>query len=445
MPSTHRSMVNLASLAIASLVATSACTSVTPAKSPPPAVTAPPSAAAEPSGPRFNTVGSSDAWLVVGRAGQQGLQVIQASNQEQFFDLPLGVPDDVWATMVAATASNGTTIIRELEGEEESPGREQSIPGNWRLPTIGADPLPVGVSADGLTIVLVEADAATKGVSRFAILSRTFDAKPTIVVLDGAFEYDALSPDGATLYVVEHLAGPPDGHYQVRAVDTARGILREGVVVDKTNLSEPMAGYPIAQLRRANGFVFTLYHGAEHPFIHALSTADGWALCIDLPASGSDDAAAALDWGMTGSADGRSIFAVNATLGLVAEVDSNDLSIRRSSHFEADASRAITLAKFGHEAGGPAGRRVVASTDGSTLYAAGSGGIVRIAPKDLTVTGSFLAGSAIDALALMPDGGTLYALVHQGGRIVKIDTASGETLESGAGGGYDQLVAIVPW
>ncbi len=120
--------------------------------------------------------------------------------------------------------------------------------------------------------------------SRFAILSRTFDRKPKIVQLNGSFEYDALSPDGTSLYVVEHLAGPPDGHYQVRAIDTATGTLRDGVVVDKANLNEPMAGYPIAQLRRSNGFVFTLYRGAEHPFIHALSSADGWALCIDLPA-----------------------------------------------------------------------------------------------------------------------------------------------------------------
>ena len=445
MLSTHRSVANLASLAIVSIVVSSACTSVTPAKSAPPAITPPPSAAADPTGPQFNPVGSSDAWLVVGRAGQPGLHVIKASSQEQIFDLPLGVPDALWATMVAAAASNGKTTVRELEGEQDLPGRSQSIAGNWHLPTIGADPLPVGVSADGQTIVLVEDGEATKDVSRFAILSRTLDQKPTIVELDGAFDYDALSPDGATLYVVEHLAGPPDGHYQVRAIDTATGILREGVVVDKTNLSEPMAGYPIAQLRRGDGFVFTLYRGDEHPFIHALSSVDGWALCIDLPATGSDDAAATVDWGLTASADGRSIFAANATLGLVAEVDSNDLSIRRTAHFEAVASRAITLAKFGHDAGGPTGRRVVASIDGSTLYAAGSGGIVQIAAKDLTVTGSFLEGSAIDALALTPDGGTLYALVHQGGRIVKIDTASGELLESGTGGGYDQLVAIIPW
>ena len=303
------------------------------------------------------------------------------------------------------------------------------------------------MSEDGQTVVLVDAgpDPDCRGQPFRDPLPDLRQATPKIVQLNGSFEYDALSPDGARLYVVEHLAGPPDGHYQVRAIDTATGTLRDGVVVDKPNLDEPMAGYPIAQLRRPNGFVFTLYRGAQHPFIHALSSADGWALCIDLPAAGSDDPSAALDWGLTDSPDGRVLFAVNATLGLAVEVDSNDLSVRRTAQFEAPASAAISLAKFGHEEGGPVGRRVVASADGSTLYAAGSGGIVRIAATDLTMTGTFLEGSAIDALALTPDGETLYALVRQGGRIVELDTASGDVIGQVPGDGYDRLVAIVPW
>ena len=82
--------------------------------------------------------------------------------------------------------------------------------------------------------------------------------------------------------------GPPDGHYQVRAVDTATGTLRDGAVADKNEGDEAMAGWPIAQARRPDGMVFTLYRGAEHPFIHALSSVDAWALCIDLPATGGE-------------------------------------------------------------------------------------------------------------------------------------------------------------
>ena len=444
MPVLHRSIAPIAVLSLASLAA--ACTSQAPGKAQPSAADPSLAATAAPSGPQYKPVGSTDAWLVVGRTGQDGLHVIRASTDERIFELPLGVPDSDWATMVAATAANGTTSIRELQGESDLPGRSQTIAGEWRVPTVGLDPLPVGVSADGQTIVLVEAgEAAAAGTSRFAILSRTFDAQPRIVELDGSFEYDAMSPNGATLYVVEHLAGPPEGHYQVRAVDTASGVLREGVVIDKQGLNEPMAGYPIAQVRQPNGFVFTLYRGAEHPFIHALSSADGWALCIDLPATGADEAVAALDWGLTASADRHKIYAVNATLGLAAEVDANDLSVRRSARFAAPASAAITLAKFGHEPGGPVGRRLVVSDDGTTLYAAGSGGIVRLATNDLTTTATLLSGSAVEALALTPDGGTLYALLRQGGRIVELDAASGAVIGHVPGDGFDALVAIVPW
>jgi hypothetical protein len=462
MPLDRRSIVPIVILSVVALVG--ACTSAATGKAPPtaagpsiavrpsPAATAAPSV---PAGPQFERGGSFDAWLVVGRAGHDALQVIQASTDELFSELPVGAPDAAWATMVAATASDGSTTVRELEVYPEPAGRSQAIDGEWRLPTVGLDQLPVGVSADGQTIVLVDAAAAGAAASapaagrtsRFAILSRSFAAAPRIVTLDGAFDYDALSPDGATLYLVEHLAAPPEGHYQVRALDTASGTLRDGAIADKRNLDEAMAGYPLDQLRQPNGFVFTLYRGAEHPFIHALSSVDGWALCIDLPAVDPGDDVAALDWGLAASADGQTVYAANATLGLAAEVDANDLGIRRTGRFAApsSASAAITLAKFGHQPSGPVGRRVVASPDGSTLFVAGSGGIVRIATSGLTSGRTLLAGSAVDSLALNPDGATLYALLHRGGQIVALEASTGEVVGRVPGEGFDRLVAIVPW
>ncbi|MBI3749432.1 MAG: hypothetical protein HY262_11395 [Chloroflexi bacterium] len=464
MPLDRRSIVPIAILSVVALVG-AACSSSTTGKTAPsaadpsiaarpsPVASPSPAASAVPGGPQFERGGSSDAWLVVGRAGHDALQVIQASTDELFSELPVGAPDAAWATMVVATGSDGSTTVRELEVYPEPAGRSQTIDGDWRLPTVGLDSLPAGVSADGQTIVLVDAAAAAAAApaagrtSRFAILSRSFAAAPTIVTLDGVFDYDALSPDGATLYLVEHLAAPPEGHYQVRALDTASGALRDGPIADKRNLDEAMAGYPLDQLREPNGFVFTLYRGAEHPFVHALSSVDGWALCIDLPAVDSGDADAALDWGLAASADGRAVYAANATLGVAVEIDANDLSIRRTGRFAAPAaaSGAISLAKFGDQPSGPVGRRVVVSPDGSTLFVAGSGGIVRMATDGLTTGRTLLAGSAIDSLALNPDGATLYALLHRGGQIVALDPSTGEIVGRVPGGGFDRLVAIVPW
>ena len=366
---------------------------------------------------------SDDAALVIGRSGVDGLQLILARTGERILALPVGVPAHDWSHVVSTDTTGTSTTIRDLR-LPESESSSQTIDGIWRLPTIGLDPTLVGLSEDGRTIVLVEdgatPDAAAKRtVSRFAIVDATRVVAARVVELKGEFEYDALSPDGSILYVVQHLAGPPDGHYQVRALDTATGALRDGAVADKNEGDEAMAGWPISQARRPDGMVFTLYRGVDHPFIHALSSVDVWALCIDLPATGANDAAAATDWGLTATVDGRSIVAANATLGLAVDIPVSDLAIRRSATFAPSASRGISLAKFGHDAGGVVGRRVVASPSGSVIYAAGPGGIVSIAASDLALKGRFLEGVAVDAMAVTLDGGTIYALIHDGGRIVR--------------------------
>ncbi len=72
-------------------------------------------------------------------------------------------------------------------------------------------------------------------------------------------------------------------------------------------------------------------------------------------------------------------------------------------------------------------------------------GSSRIATADLTVTTRSLEGIAVDAIAITPDGKTVYALVRQGGRIAQIDAATGEMLGWAAGEGYDRMVGVVPW
>ena len=70
---------------------------------------------------------------------------------------------------------------------------------------------------------------------------------------------------------------------------------------------------------------------------------------------------------------------------------------------------------------------------------------MRINTADLTVTGRSLEGMAIDAIAMTPDGSSLYALVREGGRIARIGVATGKVLGWAAGEGYDRLVGIIPW
>ncbi len=432
--------VTLMTLVLALL--TTACTAAAPGKSAP-APTAAPGASAGAQAPGIG----ADAWLVVGRTGQDGLQVMLASSGEADRELPVGVPDATWGRLVTVTPGSSSSVVRDLTIQPGLGGSERTIDGRWRLPTIGLDPLPVGVSPDGSTIVLVEdraEGAAAPAVSRFAVLDRSLLKEPRMIELAGTFDFDTISPDGSILYVAEHVSGPLAGRYQVRAVDTATGVMRDAIIVDKTNIGEAMAGWPVDQEIRPDGLVLTLYRAVEHPFIHALDSVNAWAVCIDLPAPGMGDAAATADWGVVATPDGRSDLAVNSSLGIVVDVHTIDFTIRRTATFEPSAARGITLAKFGDIEAGAVGRRVVAAPDGSAVFAAGAGGIVRIGTASLTVTSRVLEGIAVDAIAVTPDGTTVYALARDGGRIARIDALSGELLGWVPGDGFTLLVGILP-
>ena len=446
--------VLLVGLTVLSVVACSAAAPTPGAASPAP--TARPASA---SAPPAVSDGVPNAWLLVGRPDEPDLHLVEAATGEvQDMAIPDGTPATNWRRVVSARIDGGETIVRDDIVQPGLGGAELRVAGHWRLPTVGLDPVPAGRSLDGSTVVLVQgAYNPDAGVSRFAILQHfTLGAVQTAgdaplrltrtIELPGAFEYDTMSPNGAILYVVQHLDGAAGGHYQVRAVDVATGVMRDAVIVDKTHPDETMAGSPIAQVRRPNGLVLTLYRGPEHPFIHALNSTDAWAVCIDLPKGASNvDAAAGLDWGLVSGSGDTWVFAVNASLGLAVEIDPTQLSVRRSASIGTTAAAPIVLAKFGHGEVGPIGRRVVASPDGKLLFAAGANGLTVVKTADLAVVRTVLAGSAIDALGITPDGRTLFALLRDGGRIVAVDTESGHALGSVPGEGYDRLLAVAPW
>ena len=126
----------------------------------------------------------------------------------------------------------GRTIVADV-GIADGGGSTATVDGAWALPTIGYDPTPTGLSADGKTLVLVPAGDPdpTRATSSFAIvpfppIDGAPKLAPRVVELPGALDYDAISPDGRILYVAEHLDG--DGGYQVRAVDLPGGTMRAG-------------------------------------------------------------------------------------------------------------------------------------------------------------------------------------------------------------------------
>jgi hypothetical protein len=420
-----------------------------------PAATGPrPTVTASPTTAAAGTV--PNAILLLQAADDSRWQLVEAATGKAVYDLPVGTPREGWGRIVTATIQGDATFVRDSPVQPGLGGPELRLAGRWRLPTVGRDPDLVGRSLDGSTIALVEADPAPTRPSRFAVVEHTFQGRPStvgdsdlrlvrIVELAGSFEYDTLSPDGRILYVIEHLDAAAGGRYQVRAVDLPAGVMRDAVIVDKLNPDERMSGYPIAQERRPNGTVLTLYDGPEHPFIHALQAADGWAICIDLPAT---DPAAADGWDLAAAPDGSTAFAVNGTAGIAVELALADLSVRRTAILDrataGSATPVIRLAKFGHTAVGPVGRRLVIAPDGQRLFAASSDGIVVLDAGSLATIRRDLAGSDVRALGLTPDGSLGFALVA-GGRLVAFDPATGRVFGDVPGGPWGRLIAIAPW
>jgi hypothetical protein len=106
-----------------------------------------------------------------------------------------------------------------------------------------------------------------------------------MIELPGSWSFDAVSPNGSRLYLIEHLAAPPSPRYRVRVYDLAERRLLEQSVIDKAASEAIMRGDPVTRATSSDGrWAYTLYARARNaPFVHALDTVRREAYCIDLP------------------------------------------------------------------------------------------------------------------------------------------------------------------
>jgi hypothetical protein len=110
------------------------------------------------------------------------------------------------------------------------------------------------------------------------------------ITLDGVFGFDALSPDGSKLYLIQHMTTDDLNHYVVRAYDLNEHSLMPGRIADKTQKGWVMQGFAVNRIESPNGrWAYTLYvNPGGFPFVHALDTVKGVAHCIGIPWRGVD-------------------------------------------------------------------------------------------------------------------------------------------------------------
>jgi hypothetical protein len=193
-----------------------------------------------------------------------------------------------------------TQLLRIDQNGGEVTG-SRTIRGNFAIPLVALDGTSSGLSADGTTLALI---APRTNFRRFPRERTSFlivgvDERGRMrprerMTLRGDFSFDALSPDGRTMYLVEYVSADYND-YAVREYDLARGRLL-AAPVPFSHAVEPgeMRGLPMARTTSPDGrWAYTLYNGGggtrDEAFIHLLDTVDGVSHCIALPdISGSE-------------------------------------------------------------------------------------------------------------------------------------------------------------
>jgi hypothetical protein len=196
--------------------------------------------------------------------GQQGL----TRGNERYIAIPAGA-----RTSIQVSERNDGRVIRFM-----------SLQGTWGIPVVAFDGTTEGLLPDGRTLLLAQPIYSGDHIRRntsFALVDIRRMKLLRTIRMRGAFAFDALSPDGRYLYLVEYLSAE-DGLYRVRAYDLSKGRLLARIVADRRSWETGMQGSPVSRLWK-DGWAYTLYGGGARPFIHALDTRHVEAVCIDMP------------------------------------------------------------------------------------------------------------------------------------------------------------------
>jgi hypothetical protein len=194
--------------------------------------------------------------------------VVDRTQSMRYVALPAGARN----TLVAAVNTRGGNVVRW-----------KYLRGSYGIPAVAWDWSTDGLARSGRRLVLVTGPGPRW--TRFAVLDpRTLRVRSQFR-LRGAWAFDALSPGGSLLYLVQfrgsaYAANPS---YAVRAYNLNTHRLYPDAIVDRREPDEKMTGQPMTRLQPGD-WAYTLYsRQGRRPFVHALDTAHRRAFCVDLP------------------------------------------------------------------------------------------------------------------------------------------------------------------
>jgi hypothetical protein len=320
------------------------------------------------------------------------------------FSLPAGVSsaDGRWH-IVTTPLGHQTAITRFALVTGESV-QISLVPGRW---TVG------GVSPTGRWAA-VFAPAGSRSTTRLAIVDAVRGSFVHRVELKGRFEIETLSADGRRLFLIQHLDA---SRYLVRLYDVAHGRLKTQPLTASGG-DAPMIGDAWSGVASPDGrWLLTLYLNTRHnhAFVHALDLEQSAPTCIDLPSA--KRLGSLRRYTLTLSPDGRTLFAANPALGVVAAVDLHTLSVTRTARFAPSSAGRPTRAL---SAG-------TISRDGRTLYFSAGTGLWAYDAAYGVVRGPYPTGGRIVGFGYGPRDRTVHAVLSDG-RMLTFAAATGRRL-----------------
>lgn len=325
--------------------------------------------------------------------------------------LPMGLTTQDHQRLYAATTANGHTSISAYDTRTGAKLSTFTIAGAYAMD--GRGYAGAVISPDGRWLVLRQAGQAETG-SGFAVVDTQARTLAQTISLPGDFDLDAISPNGAMLYLLQNL-NDADHHYYVRAYDLNARHLLDTIIVDKSEINETkMVGTAVTRQMSDDGsMAYTLYidPAHNHAFVHILPLASGpdgppFARCVDLPSGASADLLHF--YTLTRSPDGAYLYAANGALGVVAAISLHgdniyDDKVEVTNRFDATANATA------NDAARTLYHGAALSSDGQTLYVAGLRGIWALHASNLHVQRAYAANEAFTSVALSANGKLLYA------------------------------------
>lgn len=383
------------------------------------------------SGPAAGQADKTYRLIVSGRPDEHS-EVLSTARQDRPFLLPPGIlsPDGSRLYSIGWGDAGGTSLV----AYETSSGhllKTQQMSQAWQ--TDGG-----GISHNGRWLVL-SAPPSLDGTA-FAVVGSNLTGPVETLSLPGRFGFDAISDDGALLYLIQYLAGTS---YEVRLYNLRAGVLDDHPVVAKGPDVEVMNGSRATAVADPSGDrLYSLYlRPGQAPFVHVLDLDERFAFCIDFPAlplvPGYDPLTGS-GWSLDLDSAHQRLYAVLGQ-GLVVTIDTAELSVAGMSHF-ASAGAAGWRLPFIRDAQAkeidsfPSASAL--NSSGGSLFVAVSSGLVKLDTQHFGTTSLAPVNSRLTGLVLSADGRRLFALSPMQGQVLELDPADGKVL-----GRYNQTVA----